>query len=106
MWDFTLPARISVDYGRDAKADLEEIDGEIMDPAETVEARGRGSYEDFLLRFYRNMALKQKVRRQVEQETGETLSDAPPAPVPAGGGGFGASSGGGGGESGGGEETE
>lgn len=88
MWDFTLPARITVDYGRDAKSDLLEIDGEIKDPAEAVEARGE-SYETFLLKFYRNQALKQKIRRQVETETGETLTDEPSPPISAGGGGSG-----------------
>lgn len=84
QWDFTKPARISVDYGRDSKADLAEIEGEILDPADTVEARGGGDYEDFCLRFYRNKAIKIQARQQVEQETGVDLEDEtrPPEPPP------------------------
>jgi hypothetical protein len=91
MWDFSLPARITVDFGRDSKSELLQIEGEILDAAETIEARGAGSYEDFLLRFYRNQALKIKIKAQVEKETGITLADVP-LPVisgsePAGGSG-------------------
>jgi len=76
LWDFTLPPRITVDFGRDAKAELLEIEGEILDPAEPVEARGK-SYEDFLLTYYRNQALKRQIKAQVETETGIDLSDLP-----------------------------
>lgn len=84
MWDFTVPSRITVDYGRDAKAELLEIEGGILDPAEPIEARGH-DYGDFLLQYYRNQALKKQVRAQVEQETGVTLEDLP-EPVIAGAG--------------------
>jgi hypothetical protein len=84
MWDFTLPPRITVDFGRDAKAELLEIEGEIMDPAEPIEARGK-SYEEFLFQFYRNQARKRQIKAQVEQETGVDLSDLPEPQVSGGG---------------------
>ena len=91
QWNFTLPARITVDFGRDSKAEVMEINSDILDPAETVEARGAGSYEDFLYRLYRNKAMKVLIKDEVEQETGVTIPDTPPAQPTS----FGSGSGGG-----------
>jgi hypothetical protein len=87
MWNFTLPARITVDFGRDSKAEVMEIDNDILDPAESIEGRGAGSYEQWLLKFYRNKALKIKIKQQVEQETGVQIPDETPPPPPMGKGG-------------------
>jgi len=89
MWNFTLPARITVDFGRDSKAEVLEIQNDIMDPAETIEARGRGSYEMFLEQLYRNKALKIKIKQQVEQETGVQIPDETPSSELASGSGTG-----------------
>jgi hypothetical protein len=85
LWDFTLPARITVDFGRDAKAEILECEAGLLDPAEVIEARGR-SYQDFLLSYYRNAAMDQIIRMQVEKETGVDLSDVKQAIPIAGSG--------------------
>jgi hypothetical protein len=90
MWNFTLPQRITVDFGRDSKAEVMEVQNDLMDAAETVEARGVGPYELYLERLYRHKALKIKIKAQVEQEMGVEIPDEPTQPVAAGGG-FGSS---------------
>lgn len=92
MFNFTVPARITVDYGRDSKSDVLEIQAGTLDPAQVVEARGE-EWQTFNTQKYRNQAAAIKIKQRVEQETGIQLPDQPP-PV------LGGSSKGGGGDSG------
>jgi hypothetical protein len=82
QWDFTTPARITVDFGRDSKAELLEIEGEILDPAETIEARGL-DVDTFYENFYTTIARKQLAKAKIEKQYGITIVDTPD-PVIAG----------------------
>jgi len=88
MWNFTLPPRITVDFGRDSKAEILEVENDLMDAAETVEARGRGPYEAYLRQLYKNKALKILVKQETEKQMGVEIPEEQPSPaqVPAGGG--------------------
>jgi hypothetical protein len=82
-WGFTKPAKITADFGRDSKAEVMEMDAGVLDPAEIVEARGGGTYRQWLEQTFRNQALKKQILRQVEAETGEDLT--PPVQQPISG---------------------
>lgn len=86
QWGFTYPARITVDFGRDVKSELLEVEAGTRDRAEMVEERGCGTYEAWLLQYYRNAAANKLIRAQVEKETGVSLADTDVNPPIAGSG--------------------
>lgn len=74
QWGFTYPARITVDFGRDVKSELLEVEARTRDRAEMVEERGCGVYADWLLNYYRNAATDILIREQVQKEMNVDLS--------------------------------
>ena len=82
QWDFTTPARITVDFGRDSKAELLEIEGEILDAAETIEARGL-DVDTFYEQMYTTKARKMLAKAKIEKQFNIQIVDTPD-PVIAG----------------------
>lgn len=68
-WGFTMPPKVSIDPGRDTKANLELLAAGVVSVGELVEERG-GELESCLRRRAHEAALKEQIRQEVEQEMG------------------------------------
>lgn len=73
-WDFNLPPKLSIDAGRDSKKNIEEYKIGAKNMTEWCADKGI-SYEEHLRERMREIALKKKIKKEIEQETGEAIDD-------------------------------
>jgi hypothetical protein len=71
-WDFAMPARLTVDYGRDGKADLADLDAGVTSLTDILSEQGKGLKQHFR---------KLKKERALAAAEGVTIG-TPPAPAP------------------------
>ena len=91
-WDFTKPARLMIDYGRDKRADREDWAAGISNLTEILAEQGIDLEEHYRQRAY-EIVLRKQIAEEVEDETGYEIDDsemaqmtpagARPAPAPA-----------------------
>ncbi|MBV8121497.1 MAG: phage portal protein, partial [Alphaproteobacteria bacterium] len=84
-WDFTKPARLMIDYGRDKRADREDWAAGITNLTDLLEDQGIGLEEHYRKRAY-EIALRKRIADEVEAETGYPIEDSEMAQVISAGG--------------------
>jgi hypothetical protein len=73
-WDFTLPPRLSVDYGRDKTADQADWRCGIQNLSDILDQEGK-DLEEHLIRRAREVALRKLIAKRVGAEFGVTIED-------------------------------
>lgn len=73
-WDFNMPPKLSIDAGRDSKAKIDEYKIGAKNLSEWCAEDGK-DYEAHIRERMREIALKKKIKREVEEETGEIIED-------------------------------
>jgi hypothetical protein len=73
-WDFTLPPRLSVDYGRDKMADQADWRAGIQNLCDILDAEGK-DLEEHLIRRAREVALRKIIAKKVGTEFGVEIAD-------------------------------
>ena len=68
-WDWVLPRSLSVDLGRDAKADLDKYREGLISLTDYCEAQGT-TLEIYLRKKAYEYAAAEKIRQEISQETG------------------------------------
>jgi hypothetical protein len=71
-WDFTMPPSLTIDYGREAQADREDVKAGLQSAADVTSKYGK-SEEDVLRAALR----RKKLKKRLEQEEGETFEGIP-----------------------------
>jgi capsid protein len=73
-WGFTMPPKISIDPGRDAKARIDQWKAGMINQTQICAENGRTYDEHILERLY-EVATKKRLKEKVEVETGIKIDD-------------------------------